>query len=458
MTWKSRQVGVWVLVFVNLVGCNRSSDPSKAPAAANPLKDLSAEQLIDKLQETSNEDYGVRTNIIQMGEDGKGKMPEGLLKSRDPGPKPSEAMHELVRRGAAVVPALCAHIDDQRKSKAKVQGMMGLGYSAFYDRNKNDGLTAPPGLNKNEWDMGDDTKVEISKNPDIDGYRLAVGDHCFELLGQIVGRNFQAVTYRPSAIVTVNSPVLCPALASAVRNEWGNLNEAEHKKRLIRDVTMPDASLRAENAVTALWRYYPDAVPAAVRQRLNLPVFDKKLMDLAFSQAVCIQDAAERALVLRKFAQDNGPEYRDFLYQRLRLAYEDVNRIPRSKAELREAMAQLAEVAGPPQQTYPDPIGGLELEWNSEFVAALKGIASAEVDEVVLAEFRKHCRQDGPERTNRDLVAMACVEHLAHRGQDAEFLDYCRKRRSQFADRYAKADCERMIQELVKSKPASNRP
>src|SRR5262249_48030258 len=51
-------------------------------------------------------------------------------------------------------------------------------------------------------------------------YMVKVGDICFNIIGQIVGRRYLAVRYQPTACIVINSPVADADLAKDVREIW----------------------------------------------------------------------------------------------------------------------------------------------------------------------------------------------------------------------------------------------
>jgi hypothetical protein len=151
-------------------------------------------------------------------------MPKGLLMEQDPALNPVEAQEELVRRGVAALPNLLKHLDDRRKTKATITGMMGgISHRAAFDWNFRTATTRPAGLRPpddfHEWTFHSPIAAPgngVEDNP----YSIAVGDLCFEAIGRIVNRDYEATGYRPSGIVIVNSPVLSAELCKAVRAEW----------------------------------------------------------------------------------------------------------------------------------------------------------------------------------------------------------------------------------------------
>ena len=61
----------------------------------------------------------------------------------------------------------------------------------------------------------------------LSDYSVKVGDVCFVIIGQIVGRAYLAVRYQPTAIIVINSPVEEKALAKAVRDVWSSTNASQ---------------------------------------------------------------------------------------------------------------------------------------------------------------------------------------------------------------------------------------
>lgn len=61
----------------------------------------------------------------------------------------------------------------------------------------------------------------------VTDYTVKIGDVCFVIIGQIVGRAYLAVRYQPTAIIVINSPVEDRALAKAVRDIWSSTNATQ---------------------------------------------------------------------------------------------------------------------------------------------------------------------------------------------------------------------------------------
>jgi len=148
----------------------------------------------------------------------------------------------------------------------------GITYAAEYDWKPQEGKERPAGVERDAFE--DRHKLNIVGRPEGNEYTVAVGDLCFNIVGDIVNRRYEAVRYQPTAIVIVNSPVLCPDLRDAVRSEWTKLTPEEHRRSLLADATKPDWSGRADGGISRLLRYYPDAAASAVLKRLDAPLYD----------------------------------------------------------------------------------------------------------------------------------------------------------------------------------------
>jgi len=298
-------IGVAGLTF--FVGCRESAPPvdgGASPTAVAPLQStqttpvtvskleaVPTSELIDRLVDLTSWNYGIRTNIIAVGEHGGGRLPEGLLMMQDPDPVPSEAVQEIVRRGALAVPELVAHLGDTRPTKVPIAESMpsnlpsslrmpiNRDFAYEYDFNSRT-TKAPPGvwLPSGRWLQEMPTSAGIGKPSDqaieaaLEDQMLqvakrsanlrmpkvyAVGDICFDLLGRIVNRQFESVRYQPSMCLEINCPSVLKEVREAATQEWGGLTPELHRQRLLDDAARPDEPSRAEKARQLLERYYP---------------------------------------------------------------------------------------------------------------------------------------------------------------------------------------------------------
>ncbi len=196
--------GIVVLVLtMALLPESRADEKQPPPAkAVNPA----AAKLIDKLTEVAEVDTGYNPFVAGSafaplaGSEQVGVMVLGQRPSVQ-----SDTFRELVKLGAAAVPDLVAHLNDKRPTRITVGGF------AMLSINKED----------------KDDKPRI--------YTLKVGDLCYVALGQIVNRNYAAISYVPSAMVVVHTPTRDPKMCDELKKEWGELTPDKYRKSLLKD-------------------------------------------------------------------------------------------------------------------------------------------------------------------------------------------------------------------------------
>jgi hypothetical protein len=155
---------------------------------------------------------------------------------------------ELVRRGVAALPDLIAHLTDKRPTKLVVGGefYMFQYFSTEYDprerRHRN--LLCGGGCEERPFDGT---------------YTVRVGDICYFLVGQIVGRYLTAVRYQPSAGLVVNSPLESPELVAAIHHDWAAVSADSFREFLLADIEGARNLIRAGPALARLRFYYPDS-------------------------------------------------------------------------------------------------------------------------------------------------------------------------------------------------------
>ena len=132
--------------------------------------------------------------------------------------KTSPDLVELVKLGPKALPFLLTAIDDQTATKLVIPSHWAFGMMSF--RNELSGNPA----NTNEQAL-------VNSAPELDpfpsgqppaSYTVKVGDVCFVIIGQIVGRPYSAVRYQPSGIIVINSPPGEKSLATRVRSIWSH--------------------------------------------------------------------------------------------------------------------------------------------------------------------------------------------------------------------------------------------
>jgi len=361
------------------------------------------------------------------------------LMIQDAGPWPSEVMNELGRRGADALPDLIAHLEDGRKTGATIKAMAsGIRYSAEYEWNSRTSKIRPVGT-VDPHARGSRLNVAIlDDRADGKEYVVMVGDLCFNIIGQIVNRRFLAVRYQPTAIIVVNSPVLCADLRNAVRAEWGHITHEQIRDSLISDAATPAAAAQATGALAMLSKMYPDALVAAARERLKTPVYDEgKIRSFVLNTLYITVDPAERLKLINDFVARNGPAYRDGL---LLQVWGDRNHragdkmvggprtdsIPRPRISPREVLLQIAPDSDLERRPVVQSVEGRE---TSGYIDAIGKLSMPEMDQLIWEEFKKRSVSHAPALgSDTDGIAMACIRILIHRNHDAEFIVYSRRR------------------------------
>jgi len=223
-----------------------------ARAAEPDYSTYTNEELIDALMLVDTEGPGIHPTATVggfIGVEAELSFEGGVLGSAQPTVPPQ--MRELVRRGLDALPALLAHLQDDRRTQLVVEVFstdafmfLGVGLSEEYDP-RDVGLP-------NEW------PEDWQDYPDQD-VTLRVGDICFVLIGQIVNRNLLALRYQPTALLVVNSPVLVPRLAERVRADWESVTAEEHIASLVADLEWEADESNYAAALVRLRHYYPES-------------------------------------------------------------------------------------------------------------------------------------------------------------------------------------------------------
>jgi hypothetical protein len=430
------------LVFVLVVALSTAIPDIAGAQTTRPLSSLTTLELIDQLQNVSNKEYQVQTNIIAIK---GGKLPEGLAMAQDPALKPAEVMDELVNRGPLALPELCTHLDDARKTKTTFKPMMQLMYSAEYDWNPRIGTTRPSGVTSDFMTRVLDDSIKFTSEPDSSKYVIAVGDLCFELIGRIVNRQFHPIRYQPSANVIVNSPVLCPDLCKAIRKDWADVTPIEHRRRLMVDVTQPDSRTRPIGGVHALAKYYPADVSAAVRGYFLVPVFDDRVAgDFVDHSLLTLGDASARGAALKDFIAAHSPACKDGVV----LYLWEYRYMPSGDGRKVAPRTALAELIGNVDNDYPPQTTSIEDGSNEIFIESLDDIHSREVDDAVFDQFHKHATPHSVEWVRDDGIAQACMKHLAGKGHDSEFIAFCRRRIGEILDEDSKREFRNILETI----------
>jgi HEAT repeat protein len=184
----------------------------------------------------------------------------------------SHALRELVAAGPDALPFLLDALEDGTPTKLAVvrRNLMGIGGN----------LEGNP-LNK--WENPVISKPwpdEWDGQPDL--YTVKVGDVCFVAIGQIVGRQYLAVSYVPTAIILINSPVQSDEMRERLRAVWSGKEPAKkHLDSLLIDYATEgiyngesldgweDGSDKQIAAAMRLLYYFPQETAAMIATRMR---------------------------------------------------------------------------------------------------------------------------------------------------------------------------------------------
>jgi hypothetical protein len=192
------------------------------PATREEAADI--KRRIRNLAKISNPDFGLSPTF-------SGSAFAPIAEAREAGTmlltshnvKTSPDLVELVKLGPKALPFLLTAIDDQTATKLIIPSHEAFGMMSF--RNELSGNPA----NTNEQAIVD-SAPEVDPFPSGQppaSYTVKVGDVCFVIIGQIVGRPYSAVRYQPSGIIVINSPPGEKSLGTRVRSIWSHEPERQ---------------------------------------------------------------------------------------------------------------------------------------------------------------------------------------------------------------------------------------
>jgi ankyrin repeat protein len=394
---------------------------SQEPGASALAKRGDLEALIDKLPDVAEGDTGYMPSMSGSSFLALGTSQAGAMLLGQQPPASSVSVRELVKRGAAAVPALVAHLGDKRATKITINRESAFGLLYFtdeYDYNSRTTKRRPEGVNHDEW-----AKAKRSNS-----HTVTVGDLCFVALGQIVNRHFSAVRYQPSACIMINSPTASMALRQAIQKEWGDITQARHKESLVRDFVEPDSEYRRIGACLRLGYYYPEALEPLALKQLAAPRYDGfEVESLVREKLYRAKDARERKALFNAFVAKCGEAARQgcllYLFEDLGIQEADEEgRLNPPLTERYPARACLVELYGYPQRVKSEERPQLlptEHAMQARFIDALGFFPSAKLDQAVRGVLHS---------TDDDDLAKACVRYLVGRGADPDIRLYVKQR------------------------------
>ena len=154
----------------------------------------------------------------------------------------SDDFLELVSLGPKALPFLLKALDDGTPTKLIIKHDQEYGGMWFANE-----LGGNPGNEVEQKVLATVPRQEFGSPRDaISSYTLKIGDVCFVIVGQIVGRSYQAVRYQPTACIAINSPTHDAKLAGQVRAIWSSPEPAQH---LLDSLLLDFASIGVFNGI-----------------------------------------------------------------------------------------------------------------------------------------------------------------------------------------------------------------
>jgi|GEM_PF-5877967 len=356
-------------------------------------------------------------------------------------PAKSDTLRELVKRGAAAVPQLIAHLDDKRPTKITIkhEGVFGgMFFDDEYDYNSRTNKKPPDGVNR---DFGNN---DLRPNE----HTVTVGDLCFVALGQIVNRHFSAVRYQPTACIMINSPTYSERLRIAVKSEWGKLTPLQHKESLIRDFLEPDSEFRRSEACLRLAYYYRDMLEPLALKHLAEPRYDEfEVQDLIREKLYRAKDSKERKAIFEAVAAKHNAVTRQgilkYLFEDLEMQENGEKGIvspPVKPGEYlgRECLIELFSYPKTVKSTDRPFLMPLENSTQARFIDVLSYFPSPKLDEAVRIVLHS---------TDDIYLARACIRYLTGRGADTDIRKFVDARMPK-ADAKNRQEFQRLLDEI----------
>ena len=169
--------------------------------------------------------------------------------------RPPDPFLRLVEAGPEAIPYLLARLTDSALTMIRTapgddlpMGAMWRSTEIAYDPSDADERRAVEQAipaSERALATGVEEDRECRDSQSMEEHTLRVGDVCFVILGNITNRRYAAIRGQPTRNFVVNSPVLDPRLAAAVRAMWeGRDPRRTLAARLARDLEGTPADLR----------------------------------------------------------------------------------------------------------------------------------------------------------------------------------------------------------------------
>jgi hypothetical protein len=277
------------LPFVTIV------QPPKVPKleATSPTMDRvnEIERLIDSLSGTIKRDLSLNSSLysskfVPVGQFGTFGEWEGKQV------EVSEPIRKLVEMGPVALPYLLASLQDNTPTEIVIQAVETQGAIAggmAFDEILHGNPANPTEqfvlrLNRFPYSKSIRPKDRFEVAPEMESYRIKIGDVCFIIIGQIVGRDYDCLSspHVKSLGVLVCSPVHREALRKRIRTIWSSKNP---RQKVLESLVL-DFSTRGVlqmdsldywgigsdfqiEATKRLLYYYPDIAVPLITERIK---------------------------------------------------------------------------------------------------------------------------------------------------------------------------------------------
>jgi ankyrin repeat protein len=400
-----RLFGGWVaLLLLTPVGADE-------PKKADPIR-----ALIDQLADLDQQDTG-----YSGGDSGTAFLPlnrtEGgpvLLSPRQGKSGPSDAMRSLVKLGMKAVPALLDHLSDDRKTKIDLFHAGGFG-GMFITQDK--GEMAEEEIKGEVW---------TGKK-----YTVRVGDLCYVALGQIVNRDYTAVSYAPTAIIYATCVPKSKDLREGLKKEWGGLTADKHRDSLAKDLDSDGSSIR-EGASVRLAYYYPDALETLALAQLKRPAYVPCMAETLIREKLYpAETAKERKAIVDEYVKKHGQVARAGIRMELFKELDTQEAVEEGRTTQKpdppvRARECLIEVFGLPKTVkssdLPEPMP-LSTYDQARFIESLLYDRSEKLDRAI---------RDILAKTDDHYIGRGCLNRLVGRGYDTDIEAYLKRRAPEY--------------------------
>lgn len=283
-------MAIGCLSLITAAGGLRADD--RADALINQLVERDRPVSADALERFLRDRLRLGTGFLPLDRDSDQKA--------DHAKEEEDAVPRLICLGADAVPALIAHLDDDRPTK--VGPFVVRGFHESLDWNTRSRSDMPLWGERVLWTGQSSAKT-------LENYHLTVGDLCYEILGQIVNRD-----YRCASCWCMGCHFTLPGRSSPMRvhlkKTWGPLSRERHRESLLSDFRQADSTERRIGAYLRLAFYYPDSVEEVVLAELGKPHYSTEDIDTFCGETLWLEsDPSRRRQFVTDFVLSHNEAY-----------------------------------------------------------------------------------------------------------------------------------------------------